>query len=108
MYLSRHRAVTGPRWALDGHYLPEGFTLNRILEIPASDVRGALEDPTPTEAAEDPLLPPVEPTPPEGSPLTRSQKFRLGAPGGPPEPQPPTKPPEPPLLPPVEPTHEVW
>jgi 2-dehydro-3-deoxy-D-arabinonate dehydratase len=62
MYLSRHRAVTGPRWALDGHYLPEGFTLNRILEIPASDVRGALEDPTPTEAAEDPLLPPVEPT----------------------------------------------
>jgi 2-dehydro-3-deoxy-D-arabinonate dehydratase len=62
MYLSRHRAVTGPRWALDGHYLPEGFTLNRILEIPASDVRGALEDPTPTEVAEDPLLPPVEPT----------------------------------------------
>ena len=62
MYLSRHRAVTGPRWALDGHYLPEGFTLNRILEIPASDVRGALEYPTPTEAAEDPLLPPVEPT----------------------------------------------
>jgi 2-dehydro-3-deoxy-D-arabinonate dehydratase len=62
MYLSRHRAATGPRWALDGHYLPEGFTLDRILEIPASDVRGVLEDPPLTEAAKDPLLPPVEPT----------------------------------------------
>ncbi|HEV8045425.1 MAG TPA: fumarylacetoacetate hydrolase family protein [Rubrobacter sp.] len=61
MYLSRHRAATGPRWALDGHYLPEGFTLDRILGIPASDVRGFLEDLSPAEAAEYPLLPPVEP-----------------------------------------------
>jgi 2-dehydro-3-deoxy-D-arabinonate dehydratase len=61
MYLSRHRAATGPRWALDGRYLPEGFTLDRLLEIPASDVRGSLEDLSLAEAAEDPLLPPVEP-----------------------------------------------
>ncbi len=61
MYLSRHRAAAGPRWALDGRYLPEGFTLDRILEIPASDVRRALEDLSPAEAAEDPLLAPVEP-----------------------------------------------
>lgn len=61
MYLSRHRAAAGPRWALDGRYLPERFTLDRILEIPAADVRGFLEDPSPAEAAEDPLLPPVEP-----------------------------------------------
>ncbi len=61
MYLSRHRAAAGPRWALNGHYLPEGFTLDRILEIPASEVRGMLEDLSPAEAAEDPLLAPVEP-----------------------------------------------
>jgi 2-dehydro-3-deoxy-D-arabinonate dehydratase len=62
MYLSRHTSSTGPRWALDGRYLPEGFTLDRILEIPASEVRGALEDLSAAEAAEDPLLAPVEPT----------------------------------------------
>src|ERR687886_1891228 len=27
MYLSRHRASEGPRWALDGRYLPRDFTL---------------------------------------------------------------------------------
>jgi 2-dehydro-3-deoxy-D-arabinonate dehydratase len=61
MYLSRHRAAAGARWALNGRYLPEGFTLDRILEIQASDVRGALEDLSPAEAAEDQLLAPVEP-----------------------------------------------
>ncbi len=61
MYLSCHRAATGPRWALDGRYLPERFTLDRILEIPAADIRSFLEGLSPAEAAEDPLLPPVEP-----------------------------------------------
>ena len=61
MYLSRHRAATGPRWALNGRYLPEGFTLDRILEIPAANVRGALEDLSDGEVAGDPLLAPVEP-----------------------------------------------
>jgi 2-dehydro-3-deoxy-D-arabinonate dehydratase len=61
MYLSRHRVAAGPRWALNGRYLPEGFTLDRILEIPAADVPGALEDLSPAENAEDPLLAPVEP-----------------------------------------------
>ena len=62
MYLSRHRSAAGPRWALGGRYLPEGFTLDRLLEIPASEVRGFLEDLSPEEAAEDPLLAPVEPS----------------------------------------------
>ncbi len=61
MFLSRHRAAAGPRWALDGHYLPEAFALDRLLEIPAADVRGLLEGLSPAEAAEDPLLAPVEP-----------------------------------------------
>ena len=61
MYLSRHRAAGGPRWALDGRYLPPDFTLGRLLEVPAaagSFVEGrALE-----EATGDPSLPPLEPT----------------------------------------------
>ena len=61
MYLSRHRAAAGPRWALDGRYLPEGFTLDRLLEIPAADVRGLIEELSPAGAAEDPLMAPVEP-----------------------------------------------
>ena len=61
MYLSRHRVAEGPRWALDGRYLPQGFALDRLLEVPAADLRELLEGQAPEEAAEDPLLPPVEP-----------------------------------------------
>jgi 2-dehydro-3-deoxy-D-arabinonate dehydratase len=60
MYLSRHRAAGGPRWALDGHYLPQVFTLDRLLGVPAADVRGFLEGQALGEAAGDPSLPPVE------------------------------------------------
>src|SRR5918992_5619627 len=61
MYLSRHRAVGGARWALDGHYLPAAFTLDLLLEPPAEDVIPLHEGLYRGEAAEDPLLPPVEP-----------------------------------------------
>ena len=61
MYLSRHRAASGPRWALDGRYLPADFALDQLLEEPASDVAGTLEGLDAGGAAEDPLLPPVEP-----------------------------------------------
>jgi 2-dehydro-3-deoxy-D-arabinonate dehydratase len=61
MYLSRHLTSGGARWALDGRYLPTTFTLDLLLEPPAEDVIPLLEDLTRGEAAEDPLLPPVEP-----------------------------------------------
>jgi 2-dehydro-3-deoxy-D-arabinonate dehydratase len=61
MYLSRHRAAGGARWALDGRYLPISFTLDLLLEIPVGNVVSLLEGLTLSEAAEDPLLPPVEP-----------------------------------------------
>ena len=61
MYLSRHEAAGGPRWALDGRYQPQDFTLRRLLEVPSGDVRGLVEERALEEAAEDPLLPPVEP-----------------------------------------------
>lgn len=61
MYLSRHRAAAGARWALEGRLLPEDFALTRLAEIPASEVRGLLEGLETGEAAQDPLLAPVEP-----------------------------------------------
>jgi 2-dehydro-3-deoxy-D-arabinonate dehydratase len=60
MYLSRHEAAGGPRWALDGRYLPPDFALRRLLAVEATDVRGFIEGHSLEEAAEDPLLPPVE------------------------------------------------
>ena len=61
MYLSRHRTAAGPRWALDGRHLPEGFSLGRLLEDPAAEIRPSLEAFPAGEPAGDPLLPPVEP-----------------------------------------------
>ena len=61
MYLSCHRTSEGLSWALDGRYLPRDFTLEQLLEVPSGDVRGLLEDYSLEEAAEDLLLPPVEP-----------------------------------------------
>src|SRR5215218_342287 len=61
MYLSRHRADGGARWALDGRYLPLEFALDRLLQLPAGDVRGFLESMSADEAAEGSLLAPVEP-----------------------------------------------
>ena len=61
MYLSRHRTAAGLRWALDGCYLPEDFSLGRLLEGAASEVGPALEKLSTGEAADGPLLAPVEP-----------------------------------------------
>jgi 2-dehydro-3-deoxy-D-arabinonate dehydratase len=60
MYLSRHEAAGGPRWALDGRYLPPDFALQRLLAVEDTDVRGFIEEHSLEEAAEDPLLPPIE------------------------------------------------
>jgi 2-dehydro-3-deoxy-D-arabinonate dehydratase len=62
MYLSRHQSAAGPRWALEGRYLPAGFTLERLLGIPGAGVRSFLEDlDSEGLTEEDPLLPPLEP-----------------------------------------------
>jgi 2-dehydro-3-deoxy-D-arabinonate dehydratase len=60
MYLSHHQTATGPRWALDEHYLPQDFTLERLLDMPGADVRSFLEDLDTEGPAEDALLPPIE------------------------------------------------
>src|SRR5215216_3638296 len=61
MYLSHHQTATGPRWALDERYLPQDFTLERLLEMPGEGVRSFLQDLGSEGPAEDPLLPPIEP-----------------------------------------------
>lgn len=61
MHLSRHRTAAGPRWALDGRYLPDDFTLTLPLEGPAANTRTFIEDLATGDLAEGDLLPPVEP-----------------------------------------------
>jgi 2-dehydro-3-deoxy-D-arabinonate dehydratase len=61
MYLSHHQTAEGPRWALEGRYVPSGFTLERLLEKPIAGVRGFLQDLGSEGPAADPLLPPIEP-----------------------------------------------
>ena len=57
MYLSRHLTSGGPRWALDGRYLPPAFTLDLLLQSPAEDVASLLEGLPRGEVADEPLLP---------------------------------------------------
>ena len=60
MYLTRHRTSAGPRWAVDGRWLSEGFRLGRLLRRPREEVRGAIEDERTDEPASGALLAPVE------------------------------------------------
>jgi 2-dehydro-3-deoxy-D-arabinonate dehydratase len=60
-YLTRHQTQAGPRWALDGRYLPAPFTLGALLAAPAASVAQTLQELLPGEAADGPLLAPVEP-----------------------------------------------
>ena len=62
MYLTRHLAQNGPRWALDGRYLPEHFRLGLLLQLPQQAVSRLLADLPKGDAATDSLLPPIEPT----------------------------------------------
>jgi 2-dehydro-3-deoxy-D-arabinonate dehydratase len=60
MHLSRHISNLGPRWALNGRYLPRGFTLEFMLNLPATALRSVLRTLPLGEEAADPLLAPVE------------------------------------------------
>jgi 2-dehydro-3-deoxy-D-arabinonate dehydratase len=63
MYLTRHETGGGPRWALDGGFLPPSFTLDVVLQLPKAALAGflrSLPKGEPTAGAR--LLAPVEPT----------------------------------------------
>jgi 2-dehydro-3-deoxy-D-arabinonate dehydratase len=59
-YLTRHQTEAGPRWALDGRYLPASFTLAELLAAPAASVAQTLRQAAPGDQADGPLLAPVE------------------------------------------------
>jgi 2-dehydro-3-deoxy-D-arabinonate dehydratase len=60
MYLTRHDTPAGPRWAADGRYLPEAVTLGLLLGLPADAMRQVVASLPRGEAADAPLLAPVE------------------------------------------------
>ena len=62
MYLTRHQTFSGPRWAVDGHWLPDGFHLDLMLQRPLAEIRDALANARSDEAAEGGLVAPVEDT----------------------------------------------
>jgi 2-dehydro-3-deoxy-D-arabinonate dehydratase len=63
MYLTRHETPGGPRWALDGGFLPPSFTVDVVLQLPKAAVTGFLRSlPKGASTAGAPLLAPVEPT----------------------------------------------
>jgi 2-dehydro-3-deoxy-D-arabinonate dehydratase len=62
MYLTRHQAADGPRWAADGKLLPPGFALDLLLQLPKAAIPDFLESlPRGEAAGAAPLLPPLEP-----------------------------------------------
>src|SRR5918911_2225942 len=61
MYLTRHQATSGARWALNGEYLPTHINLELLLELSGETLRGFLESIPAEEATQDPLLSPLEP-----------------------------------------------
>ena len=59
-YLTRHQTTHGVRWALNGKYLPTQFDLNLLMELPSGAVASFLDSLPLGDAADAPLLPPVE------------------------------------------------
>jgi len=63
MYLTRHETPGGPRWALDGNFLPRSFSLELLLQLPKAAVADFLRAlPAGAPASGSKLLAPVEPT----------------------------------------------
>lgn len=63
MYLTRHETNEGLRWALDGAYLPKGFSLGFLLGMKKTAVFTLLTamKMAGEETAVGPLLPPSNP-----------------------------------------------
>jgi len=59
MYLTRHTTPDGPRWAIDGQFLPLAFSLRLLLALPASALR-TLASLSTGEPASGALLAPLE------------------------------------------------
>ncbi|HMN29891.1 MAG TPA: hypothetical protein PKE45_17195, partial [Caldilineaceae bacterium] len=60
MYLSRHQTLAGPRWALDGKFLPQGLSLSALLAVPRQAAVNLLQPFKLDEAANGELLAPID------------------------------------------------
>ena len=60
MYVTRHDASAGPRWAVDGNWLPEGSGLGRFLDRPLGELRDALAEARGREPARGRVLAPID------------------------------------------------
>ena len=61
MILIRHPTVSGPRWALDGYYLPPPLDLSCLLSLPKDNMFRLLETLPPGPPAAGDVLPPIDP-----------------------------------------------
>jgi len=59
-YLTRHRTDLGPRWAVDGRYVPESTSLSSLLRESADAVAAALSAAHGETEAEGELLAPID------------------------------------------------
>lgn len=60
IFLTQHAMPGGTRWAAQGYYLPEGFTLSLLLTMQRAGIHALLRTLPGTEKAEDPLVAPIE------------------------------------------------
>ena len=60
MHLTRHQTTSGPRWAVDGRWLPEDFRLDSLLRDPYPAIREAVAGARTDEPSEGELLAPIE------------------------------------------------
>jgi 2-dehydro-3-deoxy-D-arabinonate dehydratase len=60
MYLTRHLSTDGPRWALDGSFLPPSFDLKLLLQLPRAGIEDFLRALPRAGAVSGPLLAPLE------------------------------------------------
>lgn len=60
IFLTQHAMPGGTRWAAQGYYLPEGFTLSLLLTMQRAGIHALLRTLPGTEKAEDALVAPIE------------------------------------------------
>lgn len=60
MDLTRHNTTTGPRWAVDGNFLPAGVSLGALLALPAAGLTALIGQLQTDEAANGELLAPID------------------------------------------------
>ncbi len=60
MYLTKHDAASGPRWAVDGQFLAQGLGLGTLLGLPAEGMQATLAGAATEEPAQGALLAPID------------------------------------------------